>query len=80
MGYGGRDEERERERILLVQKDPSEGSFSSMPSLQRLIFGTGRLPVPTVEHLSAGLYCRSRFPLKAGATVTVSDGPGELPA
>lgn len=71
---------RERERILLVQKNPNEGSFSSMLSLQRLIFGTGRLPVPTVEHLSVGLYCSSRFPLKAGATVTVSDGPGELPA
>ena len=37
----GETKERERNRVLLVQRDPSEGSFSSMLGLQRLL----RVPI-----------------------------------
>lgn len=66
---GGRDEERERG--LLVQRDPSEG-ISHPRWVYRdpsVLQNATQLPVPTVEHLSTGpgaVPLRPRGSLKAG--------------
>lgn len=55
--YRWRDRERQRKRVYPVQRDPSEGSFSSKSSLQRprcALRRTRQLPVPTVEYQSTG--------------------------